>query len=282
MNNTIRDISSLTSSIIKQSITVNNNTIYDNIKDSIQQYNILIDNIYSYTNNTTEVYNKDTIEDIKDSIYKIQYKYMNMNKISYDKIVPDTDVYDEYSKIYTLYDHDKRLLLIDIGNTSIHKILEDEFNNTKVEIDNKEQTLTTLKNTNSGIIEDIKQMNQQIMSLDEQIDKLSLDVSSMDLYNNRLHRLIEEKTLEYNSIREDYEKKKKLNDEDMGGLKVKEQELSKMKTNLKEQNDILEQTAHKNQQLLDDILTTYKQHLLIEESYSDELTKQKILNNYNK
>lgn len=176
-----------------------------------------------------------------------------------------------------IFDDDKRLLLLETGLVTIEQLLKEESEKVLAELKVKKAQLQELKTKNTSAATTIKESNSEVLTLEDDIDKIALELISINLHEARVTAHLAEKKKEYEDVKAEYEKKKAKAEEDTSNLKYKENQLTTMKSNLKEEQEKLENTNKRNNEIIDEILTIYKESLLISESNGDEELKNGML-----
>ena len=109
------------------------------------------------------------------------------------------------------------------------------------------------------------------------MEKINLELVSFYIHTSRVSAKLTEKRKELTDLKSDYDRKKSKADEETSALKYKENQLSIMKSNLKDEESKFETTRKQNLKLTEDLQTFYKHHLLLTESIGDESLKEKLL-----
>ncbi len=176
-----------------------------------------------------------------------------------------------------IFDDERKLLLIETGTQSIEQLLKEETDKVGTDIKSKRAKLEELKQKNSQSANSIRKTNDEALTLEDEINKIALEMVTIGLHESRVISQLSEKKKEYEDVKHEYEKKKSKAEEETANLKYKENQLATMKANLKEEQDKLEATNKRNNAIIEEILNTYKQSLMVQESVQDEDLKNKIL-----
>ena len=115
--------------------------------------------------------------------------------------------------------------------------------------------------------------------MEDDIDRVALEMISNNLHESRIIAQLIEKKKEYEDVKIEFEKKKSKAEEEQNSLKFKENQLSTLKSNLKEEQDKLEITNKKNNEIIEEIVNIYKQSMLVKESLGDEQIRNQLLTN---
>ena len=115
--------------------------------------------------------------------------------------------------------------------------------------------------------------------MEDDIDRVALEMISNNLHESRIIAQLIEKKKEYEDVKIEFEKKKSKAEEEQNSLKFKENQLSTLKSNLKEEQDKLETTNKKNNEIIEEIVNIYKQSMLVKESLGDEQIRNQLLTN---
>ena len=115
--------------------------------------------------------------------------------------------------------------------------------------------------------------------MEDEIDRVALEMISNNLHESRIMAQLIEKKKEYEDVKIEFEKKKSKAEEEQNSLKFKENQLSTLKSNLKEEQDKLEITNKKNNEIIEEIVNIYKQSMLVKESLGDEQIRNQLLTN---
>lgn len=106
---------------------------------------------------------------------------------------------------------------------------------------------------------------------------LNLELVSINLNTARIATDLEEKEKEFTKVKTEHDKIKSDATAEVAKLKKKEETLSKLKSELKEETEKLEETNKQNIKITEEIIAIYKQSMLFKEALGDEQVKQKIL-----
>lgn len=115
-------------------------------------------------------------------------------------------------------------------------------------------------------------------ALDEEIDKLNMELLGFYVHSSRASARLTEKRKELSDLKVEYDKKKLKADDETAAVNYKEKQLSTMKANLKEEEEKFEQARKQNVNLTEQLQSCYRQQLLVAESINDEEIKHKVLN----
>lgn len=170
-------------------------------------------------------------------------------------------------------------MLIETGIQSIETLLKEETDKVSNDIKTKRAKLEELKQKNSQSAGTIRKSNEEVLTIEDDINKIALEMVTVGLHETRVLNQLSEKKREYEEVKHEYEKKKGKAEEEASNLKYKENQLATMKANLKEEQEKLEATNKRNNAIIDEILSLYKQSLMVKESVQDEDLKNQILNN---
>lgn len=113
--------------------------------------------------------------------------------------------------------------------------------------------------------------------LDDQIDKFSLDLMTLNLHSRGVEAKIGERRQEYEDFKIEFEKKRREAEEKVLQQKVAESELASIKTLLKEESEKLEKVVKKNEELVEEIITLYRKSQVVSESRHDEVLRHRLL-----
>lgn len=114
-------------------------------------------------------------------------------------------------------------------------------------------------------------------AIDEEIDKISLELMTFYVHSSRVSARLTEKRNEISALKIEYDKKKLRADDESASLQYKEKQLATMKANLKEEEDRFDVARKKNMTLTEQLQSCYRQHLLVTESLNDESIKKKVV-----
>lgn len=116
-----------------------------------------------------------------------------------------------------------------------------------------------------------------ILVIDDEIDKLSLEMMTFYVHSSRVSARLTEKRSEISALKIEYDKKKLKADDETASLQYKEKQLATMKANLREEEEKFEAARKQNQTMTEELQSCYRQHLLINESLNDETIKKKVV-----
>lgn len=116
-----------------------------------------------------------------------------------------------------------------------------------------------------------------ILAIDDEIDKLSLEMMTFYVHSSRVSARLTEKRSEISALKIEYDKKKLKADDETVSLQYKEKQLATMKANLREEEEKFEAARKQNQTMTEELQSCYRQHLLINESLNDETIKKKVV-----
>jgi hypothetical protein len=116
-----------------------------------------------------------------------------------------------------------------------------------------------------------------ILVIDDEIDKLSLEMMTFYVHSSRVSARLTEKRSEISALKIEYDKKKLKADDETASLQYKEKQLATMNPNLREEEEKFEAARKQNQTMTEELQSCYRQHLLINESLNDETIKKKVV-----
>lgn len=116
-----------------------------------------------------------------------------------------------------------------------------------------------------------------ILAIDDEIDKLSLEMMTFYVHSSRVSARLTEKRSEISALKIEYDKKKLKADDETASLQYKEKQLATMKANLREEEEKFEAARKQNQTMTEELQSCYRQHLLVNESLNDETIKKKVV-----
>ena len=184
---------------------------------------------------------------------------------------------NERNQLGKLLDEDKKLLLIETGCHNISDMLKAEIEHLQKELQQRQENLNKLKQANSGDAEEIDRLNQKIVAVEDQIAKIELETLGFHTQTAKLAQRLEKQEKELAELTLQFQKKKTQFEEKVVEESVNQQKLVDMKTALREEQEKLEAVVKRNQAMLEELLQTYRNKLIVEESVGDEELKQQVL-----
>lgn len=156
-------------------------------------------------------------------------------------------------------------------------MLKAEIEHLQKELQQRQESLSKLKQTNSGDAEEIDRLNQKIVAVEDQIAKIELEALGFHNQTAKLAQRLEKQEKELAELTVQFQKKKTQFEEKVVEEGVNQQKLTDMKTALRDEQEKLEAVVKRNQAMLEELLQTYRNKLIVEESVGDEELKQQVL-----
>ena len=200
-----------------------------------------------------------------------------MSKGTLDVSALEKPTANERTQLGKLLDEDKKLLLIETGCQNISDMLKAEIEHLQKELQQRQESLSKLKQTNSGDAEEIDRLNQKIVAVEDQIAKIELEALGFHNQTAKLAQRLEKQEKELAELTVQFQKKKTQFEEKVVEEGVNQQKLTDMKTALRDEQEKLEAVVKRNQAMLEELLQTYRNKLIVEESVGDEELKQQVL-----
>lgn len=220
---------------------------------------------------------KQGIQDLQNHFKTIEDKCQTLSSTLGDKLADEKKIEDSKEALFKLFENAKKQILLETGCSTVENLLKEEAASTTKELEERKQKVQILQGENTQSADQIKKMNLEVLDLEDQISKLELGVLNYDVHSKKLELRLKEKTTEIEALKEDFERQKRKATETETSVKVREGELSQLKSQLKEETDKYENLVKKNNQLADELLSTYRNKLMVDESYNDDLVKQEIV-----
>lgn len=183
----------------------------------------------------------------------------------------------ERTQLGKLLDEDKKLFLVEVGCQNISEMLQTEIQTLQKELEQRRSALSVMKQKNVTDTDQIRKLNEQIMSVEDQISRLELESLGFHTQTAKLNQKLEQQQQELAEHKVLYAKKKTAFEEKVIEDSVYQQKLVDMRTALREEQEKLEAVVKRNEKLLADLLQTYRTKLIVEESVGDEESKQRVL-----
>lgn len=219
--------------------------------------------------------------DIREGCRSSNEKFLQLSKGTLDVSALEKPTANERNQLGKLLDEDKKLLLIETGCQNISEMLKAEIDHLQKELNQRQESLKKLKESNSEDAEQINKLNQKIVAVEDQIAKIELETVGFHTQTAKLAQRLEKQDKELVELTVQFQKKKTQFEEKVVEESVNQQKLVDMKTSLREEQEKLEAVVKRNQAMLDELLQTYRNKLILEESAGDEELKQQVLRDTN-